>query len=194
MTDVNPLNEDGTPKSPEQIEQEKVNLGHTTPAPGSQTDPALLLKSLQEEREKRRILEEELETLKEAPTPPDVFSDEGKALQKLIDESNERINALTQDNLKKDILIEYPILKEKWQEFESYRADPENKGMSLRTAAKAFLSENGLLDPVRKGLEKGSGGPRIPISDKMSVEDIADLRKNNWPKYQDMLAKGLIKI
>lgn len=195
MPDVNPLNEDGTPKSPEQIEQEKVALGGgATPAPGSQTDPVLLLKSLQEERAKRQALEDELETLKASPVPSDVFSDEGKALQKLIAESNEKIESLTHENDKKDVLISHPILKEKWEEFETFRADPENKGMNLRTAAKAFLSENGLLDPRRPGLEKTTGGARIPVSDKMSVDDIKTLRETNWPKYLDMVKKGLIKV
>lgn len=194
MPDVNPLNEDGTPKSPEQIEQEKVAKGGAAPAPGSQTDPVLLLKSLQEERAKRQALEDELEKLKETPAPSDVFSDEGKALQKLIAESNERIEALTHDNAKKDVLISHPILKEKWEEFETFRADPENKGMNLRTAAKAFLTESGLLDARRPGLEKTTGGPRVPVSEKMSVEDIKTLRETNWPKYLEMVRKGLIKI
>lgn len=194
MPDVNPLNEDGTPKSPEQIEQEKAAMGGATPAPGSQTDPVLLLKSLQEERAQRQALEDELETLKAAPASSDVFSDEGKALQRQIAESNEKIESLTHENAKKDVLISHPILKEKWEEFETFRADPENKGMNLRTAAKAFLTENGLLDARRPGLEKTTGGTRIPVSDKMSVDDIKTLRETNWPKYLDMVRKGLIKV
>lgn len=194
---VKVLNEDGTPKTPEQIESEKAAVvaeGNVPVIPGSQTDSALLLNSLQQERTKVKELEEELTLLKETPAPSDVFSDEGKALQKLIAESNERIEALTHDNAKKDVLISHPILKEKWEEFETFRADPENKGMNLRTAAKAFLTENGLLDPKRIGLEKTTGGSRIPVSDKMSVDDIKTLRETNWPKYLDMVRKGLIKV
>ena len=198
--DVNPLKEDGTPKSPEEIAQERKDKGLPL-QPGSQTDPALQLKSLQEEREKRKKDGETINTLTARITEletslasSDVFSDEGKALQKQIDESKTLIETLTTESAKKDVLISHPILKEKWEEFETFRADPENKGMNLRTAAKAYLTENGLLDPVRLGLEKPTGGPRIPVSDKMSVDDIKTLRETNWPKYLDMVKKGLIKV
>ena len=52
--------------------------------PGTKTDSALLLKSLQEEREKRRELEEELTNLKSSVPSDEVFSDEGKALKSEI--------------------------------------------------------------------------------------------------------------
>ena len=42
---------------------EKTPLAPTTPQAGEKTDPALLLKSLQEEREKRKVLEGKLEDL-----------------------------------------------------------------------------------------------------------------------------------
>ncbi len=192
--DVNPLKEDGTPKSPEEIAQEQAARAPATPAPGSQTDPALLLKSLQEEREKRKLLEDRIELLEQNPGSSDIFSEEGKALQQQIQESNSKIEALTNENAKKDIFIEHPILKEKTAEFETFLADPENKGMSMKTAAKAFLVENGLLDAPRRGLEKPTGGDRIPPSTKMSVEDVKTLRETNFKKYQEMLAKGEIQV
>lgn len=161
--------------------------------PGSKTDPALLLKSLQEERIKRQELENELEILK-TPVSSDVFSDEGKVLQKHIEEQEEKIKSILQENAKKDVIIANPILKEKWGEFEAFHNDPENKGMNLRTAAKAFLLENGLLEPTRKGLEKTTGGPRIPVAQGMSAEDIRILRETNFKKYQEMLEKGQLKF
>ena len=182
------------PESPEAPEPGQPAGESGNPAPGSQTDPALLLKSLQEEREKRRVLEERIELLENSPDSPDVFSDEGKALQKEIASLKTELSGVNGELSKKEVLIAYPVLKEKWEEFETFRADPDNSGMNLRTAAKAFMVENGLLDAPRKGLEKPSGGSRIPPSTGLSVEEITDLRENNWPKYQQMIRQGSIKV
>ena len=135
----------------------------------------------------------ELEISKNEETSPEVFSDEGKVLQKQIEESSRKIEELTRENAKKDVLMAHPILREKWEEFEKFRSDPENKGMNLKTAAKAFLTESGLLDAPRKGLEKPTGGARTQPSPGMSIEEIKDLRENNWPKYLEMVKKGQIK-
>jgi hypothetical protein len=86
------------------------------------------------------------------------------------------------------------VLKDKWEELEELRSQSENKGMNLRTAAKAFLVENGLLEAPRKGLEKTTGGPRVPVSSGMTAEDVRILRETNFKKYQEMLEKGQIKI
>lgn len=160
---------------------------------GDKTPPNLLLESLQEERAKRKELEDRIALL-ESSASPDVFSDEGKALQRKIEEQDEKLKTILQENAKKDVLISHPVIGEKWEEFESFRADPDNKGMNMRTAAKAFLIENGLLEPTRKGLEKTTGGTRTPPSTKMSAEDIKTLRETNFRKYQDLLEKGQIVI
>ena len=189
--DVNPLHNDGTPKSSEEIEQEKAVLADQ--APGSKTSPAKLLEALQEEREKRRDLEDRIAMLEEEKNPTEVSS-EVKELQRQIKESNDRIDLLSEENAKKDILIQYPVMSEKWSEFETFRADPENKGMNLKTAVKSFLVENGLLDKPRLGLEKPTGGPRVQLSTNMTVEDIKLLRETDFKKYTQLLEKGLIKI
>lgn len=95
---------------------------------------------------------------------------------------------------KQEVLELYPKLKEVWGDFESYCTEPENKGMSLTTSAKAFLVEKGLLEQKRKGLEKPTGGPRQPIPSGMTAEDVKTLRETNWKKYQEMLMKGQIKM
>ena len=198
--DVNPLKEDGTPKSPEEIAQERKDKGLSL-EPGSQTDPALLLKSLQEEREKRRQdgetitnLSTRITELEETLSSSDNFSDEGKTLKVEIDGLKSQVKDLTTNLTKKDILIEYPILKEKSEDFEKFLTDPENKGMSLKTAAKAFLTENGLLDVKRIGLEKPTGGQRVPVSTNMSQEEIKHLRETNFKLYQQKLERGEIKV
>ncbi len=162
-----------------------------TPAPGSQTDSVLLLQSLQDEREKRRKLEERI-ILLETAALSDTDKSELAALKSQVQESNSKLDTLTQDNVKKDILITNPILGEKWAEFETFRADPDNQGMNLKTAAKAFLVENGLLDARRPGLEKTTGGPRTLVSTKMTHDEIKHLRETNFKKYQDMLMSGEI--
>jgi len=192
---VNPPKEEETPKTPEELAEEKVAGGAPTPAPGSKTPPELLLKSLQEEREKRKELEDRIELLEESSNSSDDFSsDEGRALQRQIKEQDDKIAILSQDLAKKDVLVAHPVLKEKWEEFETFRADPENKGMNLRTAVKAFLVENDLFDPVRKGLEQPTGGARTPVSTKMTGEEIKTLRETNYKLYEKKLKAGEIVI
>lgn len=204
MAEINVVKE--TPLTPETISEDLKTQPSVVVTPevvstptavqvGDKTPPNLLLKSLQEERDKRKELEEELENLKSSiPSDSEVYSDEGKALQSKISTLTTELSEVKGELAKKDLLLSQPILKDKWDEFEKFRSDPENKGMNLRTAAKAFLTEMGLLEPQRKGLEKTTGGPRVPMASGMSVDDVANLRKNNFKKYQELLKKGLLKI
>lgn len=163
------------------------------PAPGDKTESALLLKSLQEEREKRRQLEEENEQLKSS-TLTEGESDEGKAILSEVKKLQIELAEVKQDKNKAEIISANPILKDKWTEFEEFRTNPDNKGMNLKTAAKAYLIENGLFDKPRTGLEKPTGGTKQPLTTNLTNDQIADLRKNNFRQYQDMLMKGLIKV
>lgn len=162
--------------------------------PGSKTPPELLLKSLQDERQKRKELEDRITLLENSSVSPDVFSDEGKALQGEINTLKSELSDVRGELSKKDVLIAHPILKEKWEEFETFRTDPENKGMNLKTAAKAFLVEQGLFEPKRLGLEKPTGGQRTPVATGLSMEEIKILRETNFKKYSELLEKGLIKV
>lgn len=160
---------------------------------GDKTEPNLLLKSLQEEREKRKLLEQELETLKSSALSEDeVFSDEGKALKKQITALTEKINSIEEDKNLQAVYAQYPVLKEKSEEFKTFREDyPRTK---LENVAKLYLAENGMLEPTRKGLEKTTGGQRVPLTSGMTAEDVKTLRETNFKKYQEMLSKGQIKI
>ena len=93
-----------------------------------------------------------------------------------------------------EVIESYPLIKEVWKDFESFREESDNKGMNMRTAAKAFLIEKGLLEPQRKGLEKTTGGPRVPVQTGMSNDEVKNLRETNYKKYVEMLEKGLIKF
>lgn len=181
----------------EPIEQEPVEIEEptvTAPPAGSKTDETLLLKSLHEEREKRRLLEEQLNKLKSSNLPDEAFSDEGRLLQSQIQALQSKIATFESETVKNEILGANPVLKDKWAEFEQFTQSPENQGMSLKTAAKAFLVENGLLNQPRKGLEKPTGGTRTPLVTGMTAEDVKTLRTTNFKKYTEMLEKGLIKI
>lgn len=86
-----------------------------------------------------------------------------------------------------EVIESYPVLKEHWSALEEFRTLDENKGMNLRTAAKAFLVEKGLLEAPRPGLERPTGGPRTPVSTKMIPEEVKQLRENDPRKYREML-------
>lgn len=118
-------------------------------------------------------------------TPSEPFSDEGKMLQGQIDLLNNQI-------AKRDILDANPILKDKWQEFQDYCQLPENQGMKMSVAVKSFMTETGLLEPKRPGLERPTGGPRVPPKQGMTWEEFDKLRDTNFKLYQEMLSKGQV--
>ena len=179
-----------TPLTPE-IQEEPVIEGAGEPVKaGDKTEPNLLLKSLKEEREKRRELEERLQQLEEQVNPSVPSEPENEDISSLKAELAE----VKSKQQRSEILESYPMLKELWPDFEEFRTETDNKGMNMRTAAKAFLVEKGLLEPQRKGLEKPTGGPRTPISSGMSNEDVTNLRTTNYKKYLEMVRKGQIKI
>lgn len=139
-------------------------------------------------------LEAENELLKSPPPTEDAQSDEGKAILAKFNKLEEELAEVKHDKNKAEVLAANPILKDKWTEFEEFRANPDNKGMNLKTAAKAYLVENGLFDTSRQGLEKPTGGTRQPLSTGLTSDQVKDLRINNFRKYQDMLQKGQIKV
>jgi len=185
-----PVSEDIKTQEQEDVTTEEV----ISKAPGTKTDPALLLKSLKDEREKRKLLEDEIEKLKSSALSDEVMSDEGRALDNKIKSLTAELATLKTDSTKKDLLILHPVLKDKWSEFEEFLSNPDNKGMNMKTAAKAFLVENGLLEPRRIGLEKPTSGTRTPIASGMTNEEIKHLRETDYNKYIDLLSKGLIKF
>lgn len=104
------------------------------------------------------------------------------------------VTALQSELGQSKLTKKYPQLEETWEDFEKYHQDPENAGMKLETAAKAFLVDKDLLGTRRKGLEKATGGNKAPQTTGMSLEDIENVRKNDGPKYREMLKKGQIKF
>lgn len=194
MENINPVVNpapDQTPASESEITQTQLPeapvVASTSPAtqPGDKTESALLLESLQEERRKRKELEDKLNNLTTTIPSDEVYSDEGKVLQSKIESLEEKLEL-------QELKERFPQLKEMSSEFQEFRKDfPRHKGENV---AKLFLSEKGLLEPARKGLEKPTGGPHVPLSQGMTQEDVKRLRETDYRKYKDMLSKGLIKV
>ena len=191
-------------QAPEAIKQEVTPKEEVKlPAqPGSKTEPTELLKSLQEERELRRLAQEEAKLAKEElnkinssiPSETDAWSDEGKLIvEKYVKPLENTISSLEEKLALKDVQATYPMLKELSSDFDEFRKEyPRHK---LDNIAKLFLAEKGLLEPTRKGLEKPTGGPKNQKTPgTMTTAEVKHLRENDHRKYRDMLKKGLIKI
>lgn len=119
-----------------------------------------------------------------------VPADNGETVGKLAGD----VSDIQKKLAKSELIKEHPALEEAWKDFETYHAEDVNKGMPLETAAKAFLTEKGLIAPRRKGLEKPTGGTKVPLSPTMSTEEIQNLRQTNYKKYREMVKKGQIKF
>lgn len=179
------------------------------PKAGDKTPPNELLASLQKEREirrqseiKRKELEEQLTILKNSSTSTEgeAFSDEGKLLEQKINSRTAALEAqlaqIKEENTTKDILTQNPALKEHLTEFQEFREDPDNRGMSPQAAARVFMVDKGLTGTVKRtGLEKPTGSSREPsTAGKMTAADARRLRETNFKKYQDMVIKDQITI
>lgn len=193
-TQEEPKTEDKVQPAPEPKEAESKS------APGSKTESELLLKSLQEERDKRRELEarqkeleEELENKSSDPTDDDVYSDEGKLLKKELDSVKKELDSFKDERELERVYTKYPQLKEKQKEFEEYKKD-EHPRAKVESVAKLYLAEQGLLEPKRKGLESPTGGDRQPPKTGMTIEEVKHLRETNYKKYLQLLKKDQIKF
>ena len=164
-----------------------------TPVPGSQTPSENLLAALKEERAKRKELEDKLQTFNTTTPSEEVYSDEGKILLDRIAALEARDKAREEQFELERLYVQYPLLREKAGEFKTFR-ETEHPRAGLGSVAKIYLAEQGLLEPIRKGLEKPTGGQRNPMTSEMTTEDVKNLRENDYRKYKDMLMKGLIKV
>jgi len=185
----------------------------TAAEPPVQSKPEELLKEREAEIERLKTKEVELQAQKEhwrekyerdiaskttEPAPseePEAYSDEGKALKGEISSLNEKLQSIERKDARREVEAEYPVLKDKRDDFNAFLEDEENKRISIKRAAKLFLAEKNLLaaePPERKGLEKPTGGGVTPPEPKLSNEEIEHLRKNDWRKYEKLLIEGKI--
>ncbi len=168
-----------------------------SPAPGSQTDPALLLASLQEEREKRRVEKEarekaeaDLLELQNALASGDTSSEEAKLLKKQIERLEGQMTTLANEKVLSDLQAKYPVLKDKTTEFNEFQK--KYPGVAHDDVAKLFLSENDLLDKPapRRGVEKPSGGGRNAGKQGYTFAEVDNMRKNDYRRYSKLLKEG----
>jgi hypothetical protein len=194
ITESSPVSTEVNVESPVELPQE--------PTPGSKTPQENLLAALKEERamrkaeeDKRKALEEEVQTLKTTTLPDtDVFSDEGKMLKDKITGVEAQIEALREERELERVHNRYPELKDKSAEFDEFRKDyPRHK---LENVAKLFLVEHDLTptQEPRKGLEQPSGGSKTPIQTGTSAEEVKTLRETNYRKYMELVQAGKIII
>jgi len=193
------------------------NIEETTPQnPVVEETPEVIVDEVIVEDKKEEVLtpEQITELLKKADVSSQNFERAKKAEDKVKDlesqlEDNEtlsdydgedvgqlkeKISAVEAELMQAKLVKKYPQLEDTWDDFTKYHEEDENQGMKLETAAKAFLVDKDLLGAKRKGLEKPSGGNKTPQPSGMSIEDIETIRKNDGPKYRDMLKKGQIKF
>lgn len=149
--------------------------------------------ALDEERRKRKELEEKLKESKPVTFGDDDYSDEGKALRGEISSLKDELSSFKRLKDEESILEKYPQLKDKASEFKDFLEDPELKGLSLEKSAKLFLVENSMLDsdaPKRKGLERPTSGSKEAPKKGFSEEDVKRLRETQPRKYEQMLRDG----
>lgn len=155
-------------------------------------------------RHRADVSSQNFERAKKAEEKVDELTSEITRLQEQVPSEfrDERVGALQsqlaeiqQERSVAKVQEKYPQLKEVWSDFETFRADEENKGMNLVTAAKAFLAEKGLMDSSKRpGLERPTGGDRTPIASGMTPEQVKSLRETDYRKYSEMVRKGQIKL
>lgn len=105
------------------------------------------------------------------------------------------VKGLTDNLAMGKVLEAYPVIKGKEEDFETFRLLPENQGLSIAVAAKAFVLEKDLITPRRPGLETPTGGGHVPVaSGKLSAEDANKLRTTNYRAYTEALKAGRIEI
>jgi hypothetical protein len=160
------------------------------PLPGEKTDPVLLLDSLQKERDKRKTAEDAL-----AQAKADLLKAQegnGTASKEEVETLQGQIDVLTENLALKDLVEAHPVLKGHESEFTEFcKAYP---GVTKDAAVKLFISEKDLEPTKRKGFAPVTGGPREPLKEGYSAEEIADLRKNDFRRYSRLVREGKIKV
>lgn len=105
------------------------------------------------------------------------------------------VKGLSEELAMGKVLETFPVIRGKEADFNEFRNLPENQGMSLAVAAKAFVVEKDLITPRRPGLEAPTGGGHAPApSGKLSAEDAGKLRNTNYKAYVAGLKNGTIQI
>ena len=182
----------------EAIVPEKEDVVEPALAPAVKTPSNELLAALKEERAKRKEVEQKLKTLETSSQSfdldDDALSDEGRVLKRQIETLQGQLGTVTSNLEQERVFAEFPQLKEKASEFDTFKAD--YPGVPMGKIAKLYLAENDLLNPprVRKGLERPTGGARVAEPSGTSAAEIDRLMKNEPKKFARMLQNGEIDV
>lgn len=193
--DVKPVSEPSTDAGSEPVQTQPEPVVSEAPQPQKPPRGYVPYQALEEERRLRKEAEEKLENIAPEPSEEEEYSDEGKALRGQIKSLNEKLRVIERKDARREVEAEFPVLKDKKEDFEEFLQDEENSKLSIRKAAQVFLAEKGLLHPEppeRVVLEKPTGGGVTPPEHSYTKEEIEDLRKNNWRKYEQLLRAGKI--
>ncbi len=175
--------------------KEPVQVEVPAPEPTPEKPPKgyVPLQALEEERRKRKEVQEKLEakTLQTPEYTDEDLSDEGRLLSRQLAEANKRIDSLLERTELQKLTTTYPQLDKNREEFDEFRS--EYQGVPLEKVAKLFLSEKGLNDsPPRKGLERPTGGSKPIPQSGISSEDVRRLREEQPRKWLKAISEGKI--
>lgn len=195
------LKKDVTDSSPEGKQEVKIE---EKPASQEQKPPHgyVPYQAMNEEREKRKKLEDRLEKLEEeirsSTTPEDENYDDlddTNNLKKEVSSLKEEVVSMKESFAKERLQQQYSWLQDKWEDVEEFRK--EYPRTALDKVVKLFALEHDLLgnsnQPQRQGLEKPTAGTKVPQSSGFSKEDVQRLREDNPRKYIDMIRSGKLK-
>lgn len=183
----------------------------TTPEQTEQTDTAKIIAELErktielqaQKEHWREKYERDITSQKSNEPAPsedsseEVYSDEGKLLKGEIKSLNDKLHSIEQKESRREVESEFPVLRERKEEFDAFLEDEENKRLSVKKAAKLFLVEQNLLaaePPERKGLEKPQGGGQAPPESKMTPEEQLKLMQTDFKTYEKLLRAGKIQV
>lgn len=112
-----------------------------------------------------------------------------------IEKWNESVEEYVDDP---ETLNANPELEGKTNEFKEFATQEANNNVPFNILVGAFLHEKGKGVTQNKGkmFEKGSGGPNDkpqPKKDTITLEEARKLRETDYPRYKEMLIKGLIE-
>lgn len=118
--------------------------------------------------------------------------EEGKKIEKW----NEEVDKFVEDP---QALIDNPELEGKTEEFKVFATEESNNSVPFKILIGAFLHQNQTAKSKNKGqmFPTGSGGPNDrpqPKSDKLTVDQAAQLRKTDYAKFKEYLKAGKIDL
>lgn len=172
------------------------------PAPGpSAEEPKVTIsqKELDDLKHKAEVSSQNFERAKSAETRVKELEGAGNADLEIVpsqelQEVKGQLSEVQSELAVARITKQYPVLEAAMPDFKEWHAKEENQAMPFEAAAKVFMAEKGLLEPVRQGLEKNTGGLPAQPKQGMTAEEAKALREGDGRKYRESLLAGKVQI